>query len=38
MIREKFVVKDDRYEVYEMKDNSAVNDILKEFTSRERSN
>jgi len=38
MIREKFVAKDIRFEMYEMKDNSAVNEILKDFNWRKKEN
>ena len=38
MIREKFVSKNDRFEIYELKDNLAVNDILREFIWREKKN
>jgi len=38
MIREKFVAKDDRFEIYELKRNSAINEIVKEFNWREKEN
>jgi len=31
MIREKLVAKDERFEIYELKSNSAVSEILKDF-------
>jgi len=38
MIREKLVSKDERFEIYELKSNSAINEIVKEFNWREKEN
>jgi len=38
MIREKFVCKDDRFEIYELKGNSAVDELLKELFWNRNSN
>ena len=38
MIREKLVSKNERFEIYELKSNSAINEIVKEFNWREKEN
>ncbi len=38
MIREKFVAEDDQFQMYELKNNSAINKIVKDFNWREKGN
>lgn len=38
MIREKFVAKNDNFEIYELKENSAVDRVLQEFKLRDKEN